>query len=95
MVGASAYGVVGVFRDELLGLAKEAGATESNVLRIVLEEQMKAGDRKLLRRLVEAKETRQPLFNSRLSQTLTDFLKLMAEFIVRSQELNTDDLFDL
>jgi len=37
----------------------------------------------------------QPLFSSRLSQSLTDFRSLIEEFITRSQELNLVDLFDL
>jgi DNA helicase-2/ATP-dependent DNA helicase PcrA len=44
----------------------------------------------------EVKETaHQPFFNSRISQTLTDFGNLMEEFIAHSQELNLVDLFDL
>jgi DNA helicase-2/ATP-dependent DNA helicase PcrA len=44
----------------------------------------------------EVKETvHQPFFNSRISQTLTDFQNLIEEFTSRNQELNLVDLFDL
>jgi DNA helicase-2/ATP-dependent DNA helicase PcrA len=44
----------------------------------------------------ETKETaHQPFFNSRISQTLTDFGKLIEECINRSQELDLVGLFDV
>jgi|GEM_PF-694192 len=53
VLAASALGAVHFFADQMLSAMTEANSTESDALRIVLEEQMKAGDRKLLHRLVQ------------------------------------------
>jgi DNA helicase-2/ATP-dependent DNA helicase PcrA len=49
---------------------------------------------KALQLLAEQKD-KQDLFNSRITKTLTAFLKLVEEFRVHSQEINLVDLFDL
>ncbi len=46
-------------------------------------------------KLVVEQEEPQPLFASRVSRALTDFLNMIQELIDRSQELNLVELFDL
>ncbi len=45
--------------------------------------------------LIDEQKEPQPPFSSRISKALAGFLSLLQEFIVRSQELNLVDLFDL
>ncbi|MBI5525286.1 MAG: HAMP domain-containing protein [Deltaproteobacteria bacterium] len=52
VLAGMAYLTIRFFHDQLLRVITEAGMTESDALRIVLEEQMMAGDRKLLKRLI-------------------------------------------
>lgn len=52
VLAATAWAALDTFRGELLTLVTEAGSSESDVLRVVLEEQMMAADRTLIRRLV-------------------------------------------
>ncbi|MFC2071807.1 ATP-dependent helicase [Chloroflexota bacterium] len=67
---------------KLSGWAKSMGVSQYEALQIMAKP--------------ETKEVApRPDFNSRLNQILTDFLKLMEEFMARSQELNMVDLFDL
>ena len=53
VLASTAYLTLRVFRGQLLDLLAESSSNQSDVLRIVLEEQMTAGDLKPLRRIVE------------------------------------------
>jgi len=54
VLAGTAYLTLQVFRGHLLELAAEASSSQSDTLRLVLEQQMTAGDLRPLRRLVEA-----------------------------------------
>jgi hypothetical protein len=52
VLAATAYLTLRLFQGQLLGVVTEASSNQSDVLRVVLEEQMAGGDLTLLRRLV-------------------------------------------
>ncbi len=52
VIAATAYLTVQFFQKQLLEVITESSSAQSDALRVVLEEQMVAGDRKVLRRLV-------------------------------------------
>jgi signal transduction histidine kinase/HAMP domain-containing protein len=52
VLAATAYLTIRLFRGQLLEVVAEASSNQSDALRVVLEEQMAAGDLRLLRRLV-------------------------------------------
>jgi signal transduction histidine kinase/HAMP domain-containing protein len=53
VLASTAYLTLRVFRGQLLDLLAESSSNQSDVLRVVLEEQMTAGDLKPLRRIVD------------------------------------------
>ena len=52
VLATTAWLTIRLFREHLLEATVQANSNESDALRVVLEEQMLAGDRTLLRRLV-------------------------------------------
>jgi signal transduction histidine kinase/HAMP domain-containing protein len=54
VLAGTAYLTIQLFRSQLQGLAAEASSSQSDALRLVLEERMGTGDLRPLRRLVEA-----------------------------------------
>jgi signal transduction histidine kinase len=53
VLAGTAYLTIRLFRGQLMEVAAEASSSQSDALRLVLEEQMAAGDLRLLRRLVD------------------------------------------
>src|SRR5512132_1403723 len=53
VLASTAYLTLHVFRGQLLDLLAESSSSQSDVLRVVLEEQMTGGDLKPLRRIVD------------------------------------------
>ncbi len=54
VLAATAFMTLRLFRSQLVELAAEASSSQSDALRLVLEQQMKAGDLRPLRQLVDA-----------------------------------------
>ncbi|MBI4187652.1 MAG: UvrD-helicase domain-containing protein [Chloroflexi bacterium] len=69
-------------QDKLTGWAKSMGVSTYRALQLMAEPST-------------GETTPRPAFAPRLSRTLVDFLKMMTDFIERSQQLKLVDLFDI